>query len=117
MQNSLQQPQIIQIVLKGHLNRPKGAISPDRRSDFIRDMRISLDHRSNFIKGALLFCNAPLVLLRPFPLGDFRHIYAVFGDILPMLHQLILHALDKIRPAIAELGEVIYSRLHQIEAV
>ena len=59
MQNSLQQPEIIQIVPKGHLNRPKGAISPDRRSDFIRDMRISLDHRSNIIKGALLFCNAP----------------------------------------------------------
>ena len=53
----------------------------------------------------------------PLPVADFFHILAVLGDILLVLHQLVVHALDEVRALVAQLGQVDDGVLHQVEAV
>ena len=51
----------------------------------------------------------------PLPVADFFHILAVLGDILLVLHQLVVHALDEVRALVAKLGQVDDGVLHQVE--
>ena len=56
-------------------------------------------------------------LVAPFPFGDFGQVKAVLRDILLVLNELILHLLDEVRAAVAELRQVIHRGHDQIEAV
>ncbi len=51
--NVPQQPQIFQIVPQGHFNRPKGAISSDRRSDITAEGYITR-RQANITEGTAL---------------------------------------------------------------
>ena len=47
-------------------------------------------------------------LVAPFPFGDFGQIKAVLRDILLVLDELILHLLDEVCAAVAELRQEVY---------
>ena len=53
----------------------------------------------------------------PLPVRDFGQVHAVFGDILLVLHELVLHLLDEVGPAVAELRQVVHRGHDEIKAV
>ena len=61
-------------------------------------------------------CASDTVSTVPLPVPDFGHVLAVGGDILLVLHQLVLHELNEEGPPVAQLGQPLYRVDDQIEA-
>ena len=53
----------------------------------------------------------------PLPVEDLRHILTDLVDVVLVLYQLVVHLLDEVSAAIAQLGKMQYSILDQMEAV
>ena len=53
----------------------------------------------------------------PLPVEDLRHILTNFVDVVLVLDQLVVHLLDEVSTAIAQLGQMQHSILYQMEAV
>ena len=58
----------------------------------------------------------PLAVV-PLPVPDLGQVLAVGGDILAVLHQLILHLLNEIGGSVAQLGQTLDGVDDQVEAV
>ena len=53
----------------------------------------------------------------PLPVEDLRHILTNFVDVVLVLYQLVVHLLDEVSTAIAQLGQMQHSVLDQMETV
>src|ERR1035437_4628952 len=55
--------------------------------------------------------------LTPFPVTDFRQVFAVLVDVLLVLDELVLDHLLQVRPSGAQVRQPVHHVLHQVEAV
>ena len=53
----------------------------------------------------------------PFPIQNLRQVLADLVDVLLVLHQLVVHLLDQVSAAVAELRQVLDGVLDQVEAI